>query len=68
MATNHGPLVKRLRHGPLKAETWVRFPYGSPNRTNPNYFVTKSGSDLFFVLICLKFIDTFDIINVEKYF
>ena len=26
----NGPLVKRLRHGPLKAETWVRFPYGSP--------------------------------------
>ena len=28
----NGPLVKRLRHGPLKAETWVRFPYGSPKR------------------------------------
>ncbi len=26
----NGPLVKRLRRGPLKAETWVRFPYGSP--------------------------------------
>ena len=35
-----GPLVKRLRHGPFTAVTWVRFPYGSPNRTYPNYFVT----------------------------
>ena len=25
-----GPLVKRLRHGPFTAVTWVRFPYGSP--------------------------------------
>ena len=27
-----GPLVKRLRHRPFTAVTWVRFPYGSPNR------------------------------------
>ena len=27
-----GPLVKRLRHGPFTAVTWVRFPYGSPNK------------------------------------
>ena len=27
-----GPLVKRLRHRPLTAKTWVRFPYGSPTR------------------------------------
>ncbi len=26
----YGPLVKRLRHRPLTAKTWVRFPYGSP--------------------------------------
>ena len=26
----HGPLVKRLRHRPFTAVTWVRFPYGSP--------------------------------------
>ena len=26
-----GPLVKRLRHRPFTAVTWVRFPYGSPN-------------------------------------
>ena len=25
----YGPLVKRLRRGPLTAETRVRFPYGS---------------------------------------
>ncbi len=27
---NLGPLVKRLRHRPFTAVTWVRFPYGSP--------------------------------------
>ena len=27
-----GPLVKRLRHGPFTAVTWVRFPYGSPKK------------------------------------
>ena len=32
----NGPLVKRLRRSPLKAESWVRFPYGSPIKTNPN--------------------------------
>ena len=26
----YGPLVKRLRHRPFTAESWVRFPYGSP--------------------------------------
>lgn len=25
-----GPLVKRLRHRPFTAGSWVRFPYGSP--------------------------------------
>ena len=28
---HNGPLVKRLRHGPFTAVTWVRFPYGSPS-------------------------------------
>ncbi len=28
----NGPLVKRLRHGPFTAVTWVRFPYGSPKK------------------------------------
>ena len=27
-----GPLVKRLRHRPFTAVTWVRFPYGSPKK------------------------------------
>ena len=40
--SHHGPLVKRLRHGPFTAVTWVRFPYGSPNVTNPNYFVNRN--------------------------
>ncbi len=30
---NLGPLVKRLRHRPFTAVTWVRFPYGSPKNT-----------------------------------
>ena len=29
----YGSLVKRLRHRPLTAETGVRFPYESPNKT-----------------------------------
>ena len=29
-----GPLVKRLRHRPFTAVTWVRFPYGSPNKNS----------------------------------
>ena len=29
-----GPLVKRLRHRPFTAVTWVRFPYGSPRRSS----------------------------------
>ena len=32
---HHGPLVKRLRHGPLKAETGVRFSHGSPKKHHP---------------------------------
>ena len=31
---NFGPLVKRLRHRPFTAVTWVRFPYGSPKRSS----------------------------------
>ena len=33
----NGPLVKRLRRSPLKAESWVRFPYGSPKKKHPNF-------------------------------
>ena len=29
-----GPLVKRLRHRPFTAVTWVRFPYGSPKKAD----------------------------------
>ena len=35
-ATNKGPLVKRLRHRPFTAVTWVRFPYGSPKKDTPS--------------------------------
>ena len=30
----YGPLVKWLRHGPFTAVTWVRVPYGSPQKIN----------------------------------
>ena len=30
--SRYGPLVKRLRHRPFTAVTWVRFPYGSPTK------------------------------------
>ena len=32
-----GPLVKRLRHRPFTAVTWVRFPYGSPTKNTDAY-------------------------------
>ena len=32
----YGPMVKRLRHRPFTAVTRVRFPVGSPNRTEPS--------------------------------
>ena len=28
----NGPLVKRSRHRPFTAVTWVQFPYGSPSK------------------------------------
>ena len=41
-----GPLVKWLRHRPFTAVTWVRVPYGSPKKANPNQ-LCGAGSDLF---------------------
>ena len=32
-----GPLVKRLRHRPFTAESWVQFPYGSPHYDTPEW-------------------------------
>ena len=34
----HGALVKRLRRGPLKAKTRVRFSYASPNLKHNEMF------------------------------
>ena len=31
-----GPVVKRLRHRPFTAVSWVRIPSGSPNYQNTN--------------------------------
>ena len=41
----NGPLVKRLRHRPLTAKTWVRFPYGSPKKQipHPRYLLLSFG-------------------------
>ena len=41
-----GPLVKRLRHGPFTAVTWVRFPYGSPKNADTAFAVPA-----FFLLV-----------------
>ena len=38
-AKTKGPLVKRLRRSPLKAESWVRFPYGSPEKEKSELLV-----------------------------
>ena len=52
---NFGPLVKRLRHRPFTAVTWVRFPYGSPRRSSS---LTSGLLLLFYFLfsfpICLR--------------
>ena len=43
-----GPLVKRLRHRPFTAVTWVRFPYGSPenNTTLPGGVIFCTGGGM----------------------
>lgn len=46
-----GPLVKRLRRSPLKAESWVRFPYGSPFNVLGNSVNTLFPSFSFIVKI-----------------
>ena len=56
----YGPLVKRLRHRPFTAESWVRFPYGSPHYDTPKwlyravwefFFCTDFGLGLYLVFI-----------------
>ena len=49
-----GPLVKRLRHRPFTAESWVQFPYGSPHHRLLNGFVKLFGSFLFYGKIRLS--------------
>ena len=44
-----GPLVKRLRRSPLKAESWVRFPYGSPNNKIETHKNSYEDEDYFYV-------------------
>ena len=43
-----GPLVKRLRHRPFTAESWVRFPYGSPASNVVNGLTKPFTGFLFF--------------------
>lgn len=45
-----GLLVKWLRRRPLTAKAWVRFPLGSPNETNPNYFAGRNWFGFVFLL------------------
>ena len=45
----NGPLVKRLRHRPFTAESWVRFPYGSPS-TFAHIWLNKADCELFILL------------------
>ena len=49
-----GPLVKRLRHRPFTAESWVQFPYGSPHHRLLNGFIKLFGSFLFYGKIRLS--------------
>ena len=42
-----GPLVKRLRHRPFTAESWVQFPYGSPH-TIAHEWLNKAVCELLF--------------------
>ena len=42
-----GPLVKRLRHRPFTAESWVQFPYGSPH-TFAHEWLNKAVCELLF--------------------
>ena len=43
-----GPLVKRLRHRPFTAESWVQFPYGSPLHRLSNDDISPFESFLFY--------------------
>ena len=45
----HGPLVKRLRHRPFTAESWVQFPYGSPFNVLGNSVISPFPSFSFIV-------------------
>ena len=50
-----GPLVKRLRHRPFTAESWVQFPYGSPQHMLGNSVNTLFPSFLFTLKRLLSF-------------
>ena len=63
----YGPLVKRLRHRPFTAESWVQFPYGSPQAqltfglTKPFvgfYFLPDFGFGLYLVFIAIFLVFT----------
>ena len=62
-----GPLVKRLRHRPFTAESWVRFPYGSPTHEAPEwlyravwefFFLSDFGFGLYLVFIAIFLVFT----------
>ena len=51
----HGPLVKRLRHRPFTAESWVQFPYGSPHTRLRNDVKSPFLSSFFTLIRLLSF-------------
>ena len=57
---HYGPLVKRLRHRPFTAESWVQFPYGSPFNSLGNSVISPFPSFAFYAkmpfVLCLFFI------------
>ena len=50
-----GPLVKRLRHRPFTAESWVQFPYGSPHTRLRNDVKSPFLSSFFTLMRLLSF-------------
>ena len=51
----YGPLVKRLRHRPFTAESWVQFPYGSPHARLSNDVISSFESSFFTLIRLLSF-------------
>ena len=69
----YGPLVKRLRHRPFTAESWVQFPYGSPH-TFAHEWLNRAVCELLFFarkpplgLIWVLFLSSSSFSKVESF-